>query len=291
MVNTVKRWIRKNGTEEVRELIILFLRVTGLGNKRILFSSKQACANRVNIHYWSEKKNLGDAISPILVKYAAEQKNIDIDKQVNQTRHLYAVGSILTAGCQDCTVWGSGLLNTRILNRLKNRKLDIRAVRGPLTRMILMDYGFAVPEVYGDPAILMPLIYNPDVEKKYKVGVITHMNELKVEDDRFHTINILTDDYETFIRELKQSELIISSSLHGIILAENYGVPAILLKPKMDMLKYYDFYFGTNRFAFPIAQTLEEALMLQPAEIPDYTAMRDKLLQNFPWDLWEDNEI
>ncbi len=282
----LRRLLRKYANETVRNIIIWFLKTFKMNNKIILYSKNKAQRNRVNLNYWSDVKNLGDAISPVVVNFVASEKNIDVNTKVDKTKHLFAIGSIITAGSQDCTIWGSGFLNTRILSRLKNRKLDVRAVRGPLTRMILMDYGYDVPEVYGDPAILMPLIYNPEVSKEYRVSVITHMNEGS-KTENFHYINILTDDYKTFIEEIKKSELVISSSLHGIILAEVYGVPAVLLKPKMDLFKYYDYYFSTKRYEFPMIESLESGDIPIPLQIPDFKEFQTELLKAFPKDLWE----
>ncbi len=283
----LKRWIRKYGGESLQKLIIWFLRITGIRDRILLFSMKKAEKRKVNIHYWQDEVNLGDAISPVVVQNVAKWKKIDLDKPIAETKHLYAIGSILTAGCQDCTVWGSGLLNTTRLSRLARRKLDIRAVRGPLTRVILMEHGFSVPEVYGDPAILMPLVYNPVVEKKYKVSVVPHMEEQNAyRDCGYHLIDIRTDDYEFFIDEIKASELVISSSLHGIVLAEAYGVPAILLKPKYSCFKYMDYYYGTNRFAYPTANSIQEALQMSPPNVPDFSAMQKALLKAFPVDIW-----
>lgn len=284
-MNKLKEWIRKVGGEKIQDLIIWFLIKLRINNKIILFSTEKARTDRVNIHYWKGLKNLGDAISPVIVKYAAACRGVDIDSPVKGRKHLFAVGSVITAGCQDCTVWGSGILNARILGRLKNRKLDVRSVRGPITRMILMEYGYQVPEIYGDPAILMPRIYNPKVEKKYPVSVISHMNEEYFTD--YHQISIITDDYEAFVRQIKESKLIVSSSLHGIIFAEIYGIPAILLRPQMDVLKYYDYYYGTGRQHFPVAESVEQALTMLPPQIPDFTAMQEAVLAAFPTDLWE----
>ncbi len=284
-MNKLKKLIRKLGGEKLQNLIIWLLIKLRINNKIILFSTQKAHPMQVNVNYWNGAKNLGDAISPVIVNFVAARKGICIDKKVSKTKHLYAVGSVVTAGCQDCTVWGSGILNAKILSRLKNRKMDIRSVRGPITRMILMEYGYEVPAIYGDPAILMPMIYNPEVQKKYKVSVITHMNEERF--SQYHQISIVTDDYEAFVREIKASELIVSSSLHGIIFAEAYGVPAVLLKPRMDLLKYYDYYYGTGRYDFPVCSKVEDAESLTPPPIPDFSQMREAILAAFPTDLWE----
>lgn len=283
----IKRFIRKYGGEKAQKILFSLMVMSNERNNRILFSGKRANPNEVNINYWDGADNLGDIISPVIVEYVAGLKGIDLRKKVGKTKHLYAVGSVVTAGCQDCTVWGSGILNSKILYRLKGRKFDVRSVRGPITRVILIEHGHSVPEVYGDPAILMPLIYNPDVEKKYAVSVITHMNEKTKIPEGVNTISILTRDYRDFIEKIKASELIVSSSLHGIIFAEAYGVPAILLKPNSDMLKYYDYYYGTGRNTFPIADSVEQAMKIEKPNFVDFTEMRKNLLNAFPTDLWD----
>ena len=53
-----------------------------------------------------------------------------------------------------------------------------------------------------------------------------------------HYIDVKTSDYRKFITEICQSKLIISSSLHGIILAESYGIPAIFLNEGVEK-KFY----------------------------------------------------
>lgn len=288
MLIQIKRLVRKVVGEKGQDFVAGSLVRLKLNNKYILFTGRKAVKNMVNLNYCHDFKNLGDNISPVIVKYMTEHYSIDDRKKINKTSHLYAIGSIITAGSQDCTIWGSGLLNTKILGRLANRKLDVRAVRGPLTRMILMERGYTVPEVYGDPAILMPLIYNPKVTKRYPVSVITHVNEAtELPDGNIHVIDIETDDYKRFVEEIKASELVVSSSLHGIIFAEVYGVKAVMLKPKTDLFKYFDYYYSTQRFSFPIAETVLEALETEPMALPDFGDMRTGLIKSFPTDLWK----
>lgn len=287
MLLEIKRILHKIFKEKGQDFVVWILVRLHLNNRYLLFTGKKAVKNRVNLDYCHNFKNVGDNISPIIVHYAASTYGIDDSQKIFGTRHLYGVGSIITAGAQDCTIWGSGLLNSKILGRLNNRKLDVRAVRGPLTRIILMDRGYHVPEVYGDPAILMPRLFHPKIEKKYPVSVITHMNEEKERiEKRFHTIDVATDDYQYFIEEILASDLVISSSLHGIILAETYGVHAVLLRPKTDLFKYFDYYYSTGRYSFPIAETVEAALQVIPPELPEFDRMREDLLKAFPIDLW-----
>ena len=151
-----------------------------------------------------------------------------------------------------------------------------------------------MPDVYGDPAILFPEIYTPkNIQKKYEFGLIIHkdynivkiisnkciINEIKI-------IDIKTDDYKRFIDDICSCEKVISSSLHGIILSEVYGVPAVLLRPQVDLFKYFDYYYGTKRYKFPIADTLDIALNTAPISLPDFEEMRTNLKNSFPYDIY-----
>lgn len=77
-------------------------------------------------------------------------------------------------------------------------------------------------------------------------------------------------DYRKFIDRIVNAELVISASLHGIILAEAYGIPAIMLNdtPSEDITKYKDWYFSTGRKKFPIADCVEDALHMKVQTLP-----------------------
>lgn len=260
-------------------------------NKFLLFNfTNRAKKNTVNLNYWLESENLGDLLSPLIVNYMLSLKNISSDKQISQTKHLYGVGSVLTAGIQDCTVWGSGVLNTTITNRLLNRKFDVRSVRGPLTKAVLEDFAYEVPNIFGDPAILLPEIYMPkNITKIAKFGLVMHKDQILNynRSNEIIEIDICNSDYKGFIDQICGVDIVISSSLHGIIIAETYGIKAILLKPKVDYFKYYDYYFSTSRLQFPIASSIEEAKVSIPIDLPDFTQMRSDIKMAFPYDIYE----
>lgn len=284
-MGTIKNFLQYN-----KQFVYLYK----IRNKNILrYEERSIVPGKVNLHYWrrrSGEDNIGDYLSCVVVDFMKEYYDLN-DDTTRKTKHLYAIGSILQAGRQNATVWGSGFLDplTHGLSKYMKyfRKLDIRIVRGPNTRKHLLELGYKCPEIYGDPAILMPLIYKGCcVDKTREYTVVKHYTD---ETPSEYSLNILTNDYKTFIDTILESKLVISSSLHGIILAEAYGVPAILYKPdnaQTTLFKFEDYYFSTNRFEFPVAKSIEEALTLTPCALPELSEIQNNLIKTFPKDLW-----
>ena len=270
-----------------------------IGLKRCIFrnnykiNGKKIRHNRVNLEYYDSVKNLGDLLSPIIVDFMLQRKGISIDKKTDTT-HLLALGSLLGFPF-DATVWGTGAQSFIQISCLykwrRIRKYDVRCVRGPLSANALRVFGYHCPNVYGDPAVLMPLIYAPsNTEKKYDVIYIPHFNNKVVPcPEGVKVLDIQTDDYKMFIDELCKAKKVVSSSLHGIILAEVYGIPAVFhAENRMnEILKYYDWYYSTGRYSINMANTIKEALEMKPMPLPDIQTLQDNLLETFPYDLWE----
>ena len=101
-------------------------------------------------------------------------------------------------------------------------------------------------------------------------------------------VSTLTNDWKTFVNDIRASKLVISSSLHGIIIAEAYGVPAVFLDETENaaQLKYDDYYYSTGRRNYTRGKTVKECLSLKPDPIPDFSDMRKKLLDTFPKDIF-----
>ncbi len=251
--------------------------------------------NRINLEWWKRRDNLGDTLAtPIYEKMLADN-GLDKDKAVKGTIHLMTVGSLIGLGAFDAVVWGSGIHKygniDALVRQKKYRKYDVRAVRGPITEFFLKGAGYDCPKVYGDPAVLMPEIYQPGVrDKKYKVSLICHIDRREQhQNGDIHFIDIETADYRSFIDEITASEKIISSSLHGIILSESYGIPTVFFNDRMDqeIIKFYDWYYSTGRYSVMMASSVAEAVAMDTMKLPDLSGMRKGLKDTFPVDLWK----
>jgi len=252
-------------------------------------SDRPIANNRVNVIYWKKKgrDNVGDLLSKVIVEKVAEYNGLKLDEDV-KTCQLLGIGSIIQEVKSPSTVWGSGIRERRC--RLPRVNLDIRAVRGPLTRDVLIMNGISCPEVYGDPAILCPslILDCKDRKKNIPYTVIPHFSkEENYTKYRESCISTITSDWRAFIEKIAESHLVISGSLHGIILAEAYGVPALLLDDcDDDKFKYMDYYNSTNRKELICYDSVESALAAEIPSIPDMSLMASTLLEHFPADLW-----
>jgi pyruvyltransferase len=108
--------------------------------------------------------------------------------------------------------------------------------------------------IYGDPALLMPLFYNPTFEeKKHEIGIIPHWSDFELYHslykDKYKIINPLSPVKEV-IKDIVSCEKIASSSLHGLILSDAYGIPSQWLYNKRGMVgskfKFYDYFSTTD---------------------------------------------
>lgn len=221
----------------------------------------------VPLTYWVNTPNFGDLLSPYLVSKLTslpvklvETKKGGFSKlnRFSKDEFSYlAIGSIISRANDVSVVWGSGAFGTEIKKNL-NAKATYLAVRGPLTRNLLRIHGIDCPPIYGDPALLLPKVFNPTVEKKYKIGVILRWSEgswnsVPVRDD-VKKIYLGTDNIEGTITDILQCEQILSSSLHGVILADAYGIPSAWLSsgtPKGLEFKFYDYFISVNKIQKP----------------------------------------
>ena len=113
------------------------------------------------------------------------------------------------------TILGAGMMHNRLREDL--RGADIRAIRGPLTAK---NIGIDAP--HGDLGSLFRL-EQPNVAKQYAVGIIPHYIDKGMVSLSHYYIDIAAG-VDHVVAEAAKCERIISSSLHGIILADALGI-------------------------------------------------------------------
>lgn len=201
-----------------------------------------------------------------------------LTKLFNRPNYVAIGSTIDLLANQDSIIWGAGIIDSKTETLPKFK--EIRAVRGPLTRRKLIEMGFSCPEVYGDPALLIPLHYMPKIRKKYRLGIIPHFHDLEIVRRRWDNIeNIKLIDirnynhWQDFINEILECESIASSSLHGLIMSHAYNIPNVWIEfngsKKRDSFKYNDFYASVGKTETPLIindtsdiKTIESALTL-----------------------------
>jgi pyruvyltransferase len=244
-------------------------------------------------------ENFGDSVNKIFIDFLSEKK-FSYNK-VNSSPHYMMTGSVLHFSNSNSIIFGTGFISNH--SRLGSHAVKkIFAVRGPLTRNKLIKMNIECPEVYGDPLILFPLIYNPSIQKKSKlIGIIQHYIDSKtdtlnalsknLENNGYivKVINILVGvNYKPFIDHILECETIISSSLHGIIMGVVYKKPTILVqfsnKVIGDLFKSNDF-FGSLNIKYEINNTYDVSLLNNTISV-DYTMLKvigDKLIDAAPF--------
>lgn len=158
--------------------------------------------------------------------------------EANDPEHKYILtGSLLSVPMQNATVFGAGFINeTDVLTGSAN----IIAVRGKLTQQ-------KVGGMVGEPSMCLPYFYNPEVKKKYHVGYTPHIMDYNGEgiDLRMGEGETISDTVERVIYQIKECHHIVSSSLHGLMVAKAYGIPCThVYSPSLvgDGFKFRDFF-------------------------------------------------
>lgn len=177
--------------------------------------------------YWHRSINFGDNIGPYLVEKITGSKAVYVSAEEN-IEHLALVGSLLdTPPLNNTVVWGCGFAYEEGPVYLPK---EICAVRGRLSREKYLKSEFDCPEIYGDPALLLPRYYKPEIQTKYRLGIIPHVAdyvEVLKQYANMYTDTIIIDlsqPVEMVISQILSCENTISSSLHGLIVSHAYGI-------------------------------------------------------------------
>lgn len=230
----------------------------------------------VDDHTWRgiRHRNWGDDLNYYFIRQLTGRPvvmyhNFKLAKWLHLKNYL-CIGTLLDAvkyANAQTIVWGSGVSGQE---RTFVTPKNILAVRGKKTKEFCDRYGVYCPEVYGDPALLLPLVYKasppalPNREgasKKYRLGIIPHVvdqqhpviREIKEKyADEILVIDLARyDKWTDVIDQICSCERILSSSLHGLIVSDVYQIPNCWIELTGNIsgghFKYYDYASSVNR--------------------------------------------
>lgn len=249
-------------------------------------------------------RNWGDDINKFFFEYVTDKKMAILPDDAllfPGLKHYSLIGSTLDFyQLKNSIVYGTGIMTSS--RELKGTPSRIISVRGPRTRDALITKGIDCPEHYGDPALLLPVFYQPDRPKHRLASIIPHCGTLASAVDfdelvRRYNCNLIDmtryDKWTDIIDGIAGSSFVMSESLHGLIVAEAYGVPSVWVEFTQHndywSFKFLDFYESIGKYGMSSLKMYEgfdfEDVMRtkdewQPGRI-DY----DTLLSYFPFEI------
>ncbi|QRQ80003.1 GT-D fold domain-containing glycosyltransferase [Glutamicibacter protophormiae] len=254
------------------------------------------------MYWWDKMSNFGDEAGPWIASKISGSPVVNMRNSSMNVPTLMSVGSVFAQIENEKTeVWGSGLISPLSEGQVRKLRsfgeIKIHALRGKVSaKEIEEKLGWRTPSIFGDPALLVPK-YLQTVEDKTlndKIGFVPHYAHefLRIKkDSTIHAIDV-TKDLESVAQEISQVKCIVSTSLHGIILAQAFEIPWVWLritdKPlKGDDFKFQDFFStlaGRNPSIHESTSTdLQEIKNIsKEASLPKLNINLENLEKSFP---------
>lgn len=234
-------------------------------------------SKRKKVFYFESTANFGDQMNVFLCNALSSEKlDFITSTEFLNIKNYLCIGSVLQIANKKSIIWGSGFHFESSYFHYSHPK-KVLAVRGPLTRTKLLAQNIYCPEIYGDPALLLPCILSGEAVKKYRIGVVPHYSNKddiwlrQFKNDPTVLIIDVGDDPLTVVNQIRSCTLILSSSLHGLIISDAYFIPNVWIiftkNIGLDNFKFYDYFQSVDREQIqPVnvkSRTLNEVLNSQ----------------------------
>lgn len=174
-------------------------------------------------YWWIGRPNFGDLLTPLLMAHFCET---EVVWALRESADMIMVGSLLDQMPSDWAglVAGAGQLHAKFLVDLP--RATFLGVRGPLTAFSLGSRGKDL--CIGDPGLLANELVQPT--KEHVLGIVPHWSDIELEfRPEFKSFDPLiirpSGDPIEVLRQIGSCRKIVSSSLHGIIVADAFGIP------------------------------------------------------------------
>jgi pyruvyltransferase len=225
----------------------------------------------LDVFWFRGVPNYGDILTP----YILDRLQIKYRTSSKQNCNAIFIGSIANLARPGVSVFGSGFIRK---NDPVCPSSNWHFVRGPLTREMVLSSGGKCPELYCDLALLLPTLIQPE-KPIHPVGFCPHGVEYDLLPKGVHKIRMYHPDVVHTTKQITQCEKIISSSLHGIVVAMAYGIPAayVSLSDRLsgDGMKFFDFYRSVG--LEPVLSTIEKPVFQLPKKNIDFTEINSIL--------------
>ena len=191
------------------------------------------------------RENFGDALSHDVVRASADSDQLIVEGvPFLRRRFLFSIGSVLQFASPGDFVWGTGH-HFDIPHKPRNyppRGLRITALRGHYTAQVLEErLGDLSVSVFGDPGLLAPVTGLPTFDNPSKFQVLPNHSHA----NQFRGIEGFLDPtlpWSYVATQIKNTRHLITSSLHGVILADVLGVPRTIFSfPGSSGMKFADY--------------------------------------------------
>lgn len=213
--------------------------------------------------WWDRRPNFGDEFTESILNLFGAEHVINVrDVRFDVGPALLGAGSMLQKlRYPNTVVWGSGFIDRDLVNSSLRSPNECLALRGHLSRSVAEKAGWPVSDNFGDPGIFATQIINKPKRPNCEITVVPHFRHfsffssivnssahIQVVDAQSGLINVL--------RQIAGSEIVLSSSLHGIVVAHAYGIPWTWLRFTShrlggDQFKFHDFFSGMGIDASP----------------------------------------
>ena len=246
---------------------------------------------KIKLYYIGKAKhhNAGDMFNINIMRYLG----LEFKKVRATNANTYCIGSILNSIVVQpklnnqknkiCNILGAGFSNIPEQSEILAKNIKVYALRGKLSKEILENLTQKnIDCILADPGLLVSYLYPYyTTTKLHKVGIIPHFedkNDILLKNIQLNKYNYkiidIEDDIETIAKDINCSECILSSSLHGLIFSDSFGIPnrQISLSKKKNNFKYKDYYSSFN-------QNLPRIIDLQQEIITDETI--DEILNSY----------
>lgn len=187
----------------------------------------------VRAYWWTGNPNFGDDLTRVLMPSWGIAPVLKPARKAD----FFGVGSVIELIPEGFGgwVWGSGKMHEDVSTRLPHAR--VLAVRGALTRDLMR---LRSDTVLGDPGLLASRVVSRPARLSGRIAIVPHFTHQGLPDirslrDRLGDEAIVIDvtrPARRVIREIARADAVVTTSLHGLIIADSYGIPAAWSLPE-----------------------------------------------------------